>query len=114
MPRAASICLVRGCVKRTARAGRCEVHAPAPEPSWTRPSARNQTNRAVSSLWERRVRPLALARDGFACVRCGGRSALEVDHVVPIAQGGTWTLDNAQTLCRDCHGRKSAEERRKT
>lgn len=110
MPRAASICLVSGCTKRTARSGRCEQHAP-PERAWARKSARNtDRNRA----WDRRIRPRALARDGFACVHCGAREALEVDHVIPIAQGGTWTLDNAQTLCKPCHVVKTAKDRRKT
>lgn len=109
MPRAASICLVRGCTLRTVRAGRCDGHAPA-ERAWARTSARNQVrNRA----WERVVRPRALARDGFACVQCGERAGLEVDHVVPIAQGGTWELNNAQTLCNICHQRKTLMERRR-
>src|SRR4051812_6289709 len=96
MPRAASICLNQGCTKRTARSGRCVEHAP-PERAWVRKSARNQLR---DKGWERHTRPRALARDGFACVRCGSRDRLEVDHVTPIAQGGTWTLDNAQTLCQ--------------
>jgi 5-methylcytosine-specific restriction protein A len=108
MPRAASICLVGGCTKRTSHAGRCVEHAPSNRP-WSRKSARNQHR---DPKWERHVRPRALARDGFACVRCGEREALEVDHVVPIAKGGTWTLDNAQTLCRRCHQAKTAEDRR--
>ncbi|MFE6226886.1 HNH endonuclease [Streptomyces sp. NPDC057854] len=58
------------------------------------------------------MRPRALARDGFACVRCGEREGLEVDHVLPIAQGGSWTLDNAQTLCKGCHREKTAKDRR--
>ncbi|WP_373432209.1 HNH endonuclease [Streptomyces afghaniensis] len=111
MPRAASICLVRGCVQRTVKAGKCSDHAPVERP-WARTSARNQTTPAVLRAWSRHVRPRALVRDGFSCVRCGARERLEVDHVVPIAKGGTWTLGNAQTLCHDCHKEKSAEDRR--
>ncbi|MFD7257163.1 HNH endonuclease [Streptomyces sp. NPDC059874] len=108
MPRAASICLIRGCTLRTVRAGRCAEHAPA-ERAWARTSARNQ---ARNRVWDRVVRPRALARDGFACVQCGERAGLEVDHVVPVAQGGTWELTNAQTLCKPCHSLKTLEERR--
>jgi 5-methylcytosine-specific restriction protein A len=111
MPRAASICYVSGCIQRTTRAGRCADHAPVERP-WARTSVRNQTEPAVLRAWERHVRPRALARDGFSCVRCGARERLEVDHAVPIAAGGTWTLDNAQTLCHGCHTAKSAEDRR--
>lgn len=108
MPRAASICYVRGCTSRTVHAGRCTLHAPAERP-WARTSARNIRR---DPSWARRVRPLALARDGFTCVFCGAREGLEVDHVLPIAQGGTWTLENAQTLCASCHRQKTIEERR--
>ncbi|MFD7605165.1 HNH endonuclease [Streptomyces mirabilis] len=108
VPRAASICLIRGCTKRTSRSGRCADHAPQ-ERAWLRKSPRNQRR---DSTWERHTRPRALARDGFACVRCGSRDHLEVDHVIPIAQGGTWTLDNAQTLCQPCHRGKTADDRR--
>lgn len=34
------------------------------------------------------------------------------DHIVPIRQGGRWTLSNGQGLCRSCHGIKTHEERR--
>lgn len=49
-----------------------------------------------------------LTRDNFCCVLCG-RSAkthgvpLEVDHKVPVAQGGSDEMDNLQTLCEDCN-----------
>ncbi|MEV6419048.1 HNH endonuclease signature motif containing protein [Streptomyces sp. NPDC051662] len=109
MPRAASICLVHGCTKRTARAGRCGEHAPSEQP-WARKSARNLLK---DSAWERQVRPRALARDSFACLVCGACERLEVDHILPIAKGGTWALDNAQTLCRRCHEEKTARDRRK-
>lgn len=37
--------------------------------------------------------------------------ALEVDHIVPISEGGhPFDPANLQTLCTDCHNDKSAEE----
>ncbi|MFI5865861.1 HNH endonuclease [Streptomyces sp. NPDC051546] len=108
LPRASSICLVRGCTARTVRLGRCEEHAPV-ERAWVRTSTRNQVR---DRAWERVVRPRALARDRFSCVLCGEREGLEVDHVIPVAQGGTWTLENAQTLCKGCHWQKTLRERR--
>ncbi|MFF8367862.1 HNH endonuclease [Streptomyces lydicus] len=112
MPRAASVCLVGGCPRRTARSGRCIEHAPAERP-WARTSARNQAPDAARRAWDRYVRPRALARDHFACVLCGARDPLEVDHIISIAQGGTWALDNAQTLCQPCHRAKTAVDRRR-
>jgi len=56
---------------------------------------------------DRRWDALALAarrRDGWACVRCGSRVRLEVDHIRPVARGGAmFDMGNLQTLCRDCH-----------
>lgn len=54
-------------------------------------------------------------RDGRACKKCGavrGRSYawLHLDHVVPLADGGTPTEDNLQLLCADCHKAKTAAE----
>ncbi|WP_078530961.1 HNH endonuclease signature motif containing protein [Streptomyces sp. PsTaAH-124] len=108
MPRAASVCYVRGCTKRTTYRGRCPDHAP---PAWETTSARNREKGPERRSWDRVVRPRALARDCFACVLCGVREGLEVDHVLPIAKGGSWSLDNAQTLCRNCHREKTQNDR---
>ena len=34
-----------------------------------------------------------------------------VDHIVPLAAGGTDERGNKQGLCKPCHDAKSAEER---
>ncbi len=57
-----------------------------------------------------------LTRDAFICRICGrvtsGPSA-NVDHVVPLEDGGSDADENLQTLCRSCHGRKTSAEQRK-
>lgn len=40
-----------------------------------------------------------------------GSSSLEVDHVVPLSEGGTNDIDNLWLLCIDCHKRKTSMER---
>lgn len=48
-----------------------------------------------------------------ACERKGIETlAREVDHVVPIADGGTEDESNLQGLCIPCHREKSANESR--
>lgn len=42
-------------------------------------------------------------RDGFACVRCGARNKLTIDHIKPRREGGGNELENLRTLCRPCH-----------
>ena len=58
-----------------------------------------------------RVRRAALDRDNWRCCHCGRLGRLEVDHVRRIEDGGElYELRNLQTLCRDCHRRKTAGE----
>ena len=54
----------------------------------------------------------ALRRDGFACVQCGARGRLEVDHVLPVRTHPelAYTLSNLQCLCGSCHARKTRLE----
>lgn len=60
------------------------------------------------------IRRRILLRDGYTCQGCGVvRMDNEVDHRVPLEQGGTNNDDNLQTLCGGpdgCHTRKSKEE----
>lgn len=53
-----------------------------------------------------------LRRDGFACVRCGARGRLEVDHIEPVrsAPERAYDPDNLQSLCPSCHTRKTRIE----
>lgn len=60
-----------------------------------------------------RLRFLVMKRDNFKCCVCGRSPAtaqgleLQVDHIKPWTKGGETTLENLQTLCRDCNLGKS-------
>lgn len=57
------------------------------------------------------VRHQAKRRDGWACVKCGARGRLEVDHITPLRDGGApYDLSNLQSLCAKCHSRKTRLE----
>lgn len=60
----------------------------------------------------KKVRFEVFKRDSFTCQYCG-RSApnviLEVDHIVPVAEGGTNEVINLITSCRDCNRGKGAK-----
>jgi len=51
-----------------------------------------------------------LERDGFRCKYCGADSSttlLEIDHVVPVVNGGTNDDSNLVVACRECNNGKS-------
>jgi len=71
-----------------------EPDPPAPPPA---PAER----RKIMSV---RKRFFVFKRDRYRCCMCKRSGVeLEVDHKVPVAQGGTDALDNLQTLCVDCN-----------
>lgn len=52
-------------------------------------------------------RAIVLRRDSV-CRQCGADSALEVDHIIPRARGGTNDIENLQALCHGCNSQKRA------
>lgn len=58
-----------------------------------------------------RVRFEILKRDGFACQFCGMKAPeayLQVDHIVPVAMGGTDDPNNLIAACWSCNNGKRA------
>jgi len=52
------------------------------------------------------LRELVLERAGRKCQACEATEALEIDHIVPVSQGGDGSESNLQALCRSCNRRK--------
>lgn len=67
----------------------CPVESPAP--------------RAVT--WVQRV--TIFERDGWACILCGAKDKLELDHAQALMNGGSNDPSNLWTLCDDCHSAKT-------
>ena len=45
------------------------------------------------------------------CVLCNCKSnKLQIDHIIPLGNGGTNDFDNLQLICIDCHKEKTKEE----
>lgn len=58
------------------------------------------------------IRAAVRRRDKWRCVLCG-RPATDVDHVVELADGGSFhDQANLRSLCDGCHKAKTAERRR--
>lgn len=59
-----------------------------------------------------KLRYKILQRDNFKCVLCGNtsqQSNLEIDHIVPISEGGKTISSNLRTLCFLCNRGKFNE-----
>ncbi len=55
------------------------------------------------------VRTYVFQRDNFQCKSCGKtthESELTIDHIIPLAKGGTNDISNLQTLCLSCNVKK--------
>lgn len=61
--------------------------------------------RGFSGIVKRTV--LARAR---MCNHCGINVSTEVDHIIPVFEGGDDTVFNAQGLCHACHKMKTQSE----
>lgn len=73
-------------------------------------SCKKETGRSYYGF--NQLRFTVLNRDNFKCVYCGRSPVndnviLEVDHKIPRIKGGTNTLDNLVTACRDCNSGKT-------
>jgi 5-methylcytosine-specific restriction protein A len=57
------------------------------------------------------TRKAVLLEHGYACVDCGRVSLTnEIDHDVPLEQGGSNARANLMPRCTDCHKAKTARE----
>jgi 5-methylcytosine-specific restriction endonuclease McrA len=55
------------------------------------------------------VRKYVFQRNNYQCQSCGKNQKqvkLTIDHIIPLAKGGTNDLSNLQTLCLECNQRK--------
>lgn len=105
------ICRLKGCGSLTRNAnGYCDDHA-----SEARAWATRQGSGRGGRPW-RRLRDQVMQRDNYLC-QCDEckrlkrvRPADEVDHRIPLSQGGTDSLSNLSAINRDCHRAKTQRE----
>lgn len=102
-------CLAPGC-PRLGHGGRCAEHAAQRDREReqryeaTRGSA---ASRGYDATW-RRLRLMVLRAEPL-CRQCGA-PATDVDHILPLARGGTNEAGNLRSLCAGCHSRKTNRE----
>lgn len=68
------------------------------------------TKRMNGDTWMK-IRRAVLLAGGYACVDCGlVRTDNEIDHDVPLEQGGSHDVSNLRIRCKECHKVKTAAE----
>ena len=108
MPRTPRICgepIKPKCLNIATKKSRCDSHQPIPfagaKEKWNskRPKGYNALHRRV-------------IREASGLCEICARPGDEVDHLIPVAKGGTWARENLWLLCESCHDAKSKKERR--
>lgn len=63
-------------------------------------------DRPPAHIWQA-LRLAVFERDNFICTYCGAHGVkLECDHIIPVAKGGTHTMENLTTSCFNCNRSK--------
>ena len=77
-------------------------------------SPRTTSSRLTATTAGKRARLEALTRDHYTCqLAIPGTCtvvATQADHVIPLAAGGTSSVDNLQAVCEACHQVKTAQD----
>jgi 5-methylcytosine-specific restriction endonuclease McrA len=100
--------VLRACVKcgKPSPGSYCPEHKPKP---WA--TSRRKERMAVSSGVESARRKRILKRYLYACHYCGHKGADQVDHVVPLGEGGADDETNLAPIhAEPCHREKTAQE----
>jgi 5-methylcytosine-specific restriction enzyme A len=83
-------------------------------PAWYKPAPTRKSTRSLTGERLQRVRARVFAEQPL-CVMCEAEGRIgpseELDHIVPLSQGGTDERSNLQGLCVAHHAEKSAGER---
>jgi 5-methylcytosine-specific restriction endonuclease McrA len=67
---------------------------------------RRETRKKERGILTFKLRYEIFKRDNFRCVLCGATGKevkLEVDHIIPISEGGKTIKSNLRTLCFKCN-----------
>ena len=78
-----------------------QIHHPFHAPRYAM-----QRLRAYANMFNRDMRKI-LINDNSLCKICGSSKKLQLDHILPISNGGENKIENLQILCSKCNRKKS-------
>jgi 5-methylcytosine-specific restriction enzyme A len=100
--RALSLCAAPGCAVGLPKPGRCPAHK---RPAWQRSSP----GPSPYNYAHQKLRAEVLAAEPV-CYLCHNARATTLDHVIPLAEGGTSDRSNARGACKNCQQSKASRE----
>jgi 5-methylcytosine-specific restriction enzyme A len=102
-------CTTVGCANLSTQGGPCSLHRQAYDKR-RGSAAQRGYNDPRHHAW----RALVLANYTH-CVDCHapGDASDHADHIIPIREGGDWSVENGARRCKACHSRKTIGEQRK-
>jgi len=105
-------CAAAGCHVLVRGVRHCQKHQHL-STAWS--SSKRSSNSITGRPW-RRLRQQVLERDNYLC-QCSDCKTLgkvaaadEVDHIVPVSQGGKNDMENLQAINKNCHKKKTNTE----
>jgi len=97
------------CTKYAAKKGRCNDHKIE---AWNH-NGKSSNERGYGHKW-RKLKVRVLQEDGHLCQPCirDGifTKAVDVDHIINKAKGGTDQRRNLESICKSCHDIKTKRE----
>lgn len=103
-------CRVFGCAELVYDDAYCERHRRVAYNDNRESAARRGYDNNWKKLRAMVLRERPLCSDPFNIHGNNVVVATEVDHIIPIAQGGDYSLGNLQPLCSTCHSKKTRKE----
>lgn len=85
----------------------CDLGLSELNPAKTAAPRKRRVNSQFSKAQQRRE---VFAKANNKCQNCGSHHALEIDHIIPQAKGGSSETENLRVLCRHCNQRAAVME----
>lgn len=96
------VCLKENCGQPRTKRGYCAQHQP--------PAYINSEHSTLLPPNWNQIRKDILQRDRNVCYKCYLPTAQEVDHIIPLKEGGSNNYHNLASICIPCHRKKTSQE----
>ena len=74
---------------------------------------KNNTKRKYKRNVSETKKKHVASQQQWKCKKCNNMldATYEIDHVIPLYKGGNNEINNLEALCRNCHGKKTLNDK---